>query len=326
MPSDSPTSNGAAVLGTRNFLRWLRDGLSRARVRLLALGAILLGLAAYVSSFGVVRDELCRDGVRWACAKLSCSQPALLDPSVGRLTTTISNPTEYSASILNATLNVDVGSEHFSIPLQTGAVKAVHPKDCIADSSLISTIELKSKSATAVELMPMTPDCPSVSDSASKSSTSSVAVSRNCQLTLRIRDGLGSEYSLNTKFSCSGLALKEWGEEQVDSSHKTIHASSPTKNSNTNGQDFMSPTVEQVRSDVRSYYLSGGTVVAEKDILPEAPRPCKPDANLECSVRVEVTIQDVSGLRQCTVHFAVYRNVHTTWKLDDLTGTGKCVH
>ena len=327
MPIDSPASKSPALVGITTFIKRLLEGFSRARVRLLALGAILLGLAAYVSSFGVVRDELCRDGVRWACAQLTCSQPVLLDASAGKLTTTVSNPTDYSANILNAALDINADSEHLSIPLQAGVEKAALPEDCIAGSTSISTIELKSKSATTVELMPMNPDCPSISDSARKSGTSSVAMPRNCLLTLHIRDGLGSEYWVNAKFSCSGLALKKWGKGKVDSTHTTIHTNFSSQTHKASDKDLMSLTAEQVRTDVRSYFLSGGTVVAGQDVSPESPPSCKADAkSQECSVRVEVTTQDVSGLRHCTAHFAVYKYVHTTWKLDDLVGAEKCAH
>jgi hypothetical protein len=175
--------------------------------------------------------------------------------------------------------------------------------------------------------MPTNPDCQSISDLACDPGTSNVGMPRNCLLTLRVRDGLGSEYSLDTKFSCSGLTLKKCGKGkgQVDSAHTIVQTSLPPQVSNTSDQDLVSPTAEQVRTDVLNYFLSGGTVVAEKDIWPEAPRSCKLDANRrDCSIRVEVTIQDVNKLRRCTAHFAVYRYASKTWKLDDLTDAGGC--
>ena len=328
MPVDSPTPDVPVVVGKRTFLNRLCGGFSRARVRVLALGTIFLALGAYVSTLGVVREELCRDGLRWACGRLSCGQPILLDPVAGKLKATISNPTEYSANILNATLDVNAGSEPpLSIPLQTGTEGPALAETCIAGSSSISTIELKSRSATTVELRPMNPDCAGSSDSACDPSASNVATPRDCWLTLRLRDGLGSEYSLVTKFSCLGLVLKKCGNGQVDSPPATVHTVFPPQTPKTSGQDVVSLTAEQVRTDVRSYFQSGGTVVGERDIWTEAPQTCKPDANSQvCSVRVEVTTQDVSGLRHCTAHFAVYRYISRTWKLDDLTGAEKCAH
>ncbi len=327
MPQDSAASNGPVVGDKRIFLKRLRGGFSRARVLIMALGAIVIALGAYVSSLGVVREELCRDGVQWACSRLSCSQPILLDPSAGKLKTTISNPTEYSANILNATLDVNVGSEHLSIPLQAGAEGAAQRKDCVAGSSSISNIDLKSKSATTVELRPMNPDCESSGDFACDASTPSVAIPRNCQLTLRVRDGLGSEYPLDSEFPCSRLALRKCGKGQVDSPHTKVYIISPPQTLEKGDQDLMSPTAEQVRKDVSSHFVSQGTVVPEQDIWPEAPRSCRSDTNRqECSVRVEVTTTDVSRLRHCQAHFAVYRYVGNSWKLDDLTDAGKCMH
>jgi hypothetical protein len=326
MPQDSPVPNGQVVVDKMKFLQRLRGGFSRVRLLIIALGAILIAVGAYVSSLGVVREELCRDGLRWACSRLSCSQPILLDPRTGKLKTTISNPTEYSANILNATLDVNVGSEHFSIPLQAGAEGAALQKDCVASSSSISNIDLKSKSATTVEVRPMNQDCESSGDSACDASTPSTAISRNCKLTLRVRDGLGSEYPLDSEFPCSGLALRKCGKGQVDSQHAKVHTISPAQNPKEGHQDLLSPTLEQVRKDVSSHFVSEGTVVTEQDIWPEAPRSCRLDTNRrECSVRVEVTTTDVSGLRHCQAHFAVYRYVSNSWKLDDLTDAGKCM-
>lgn len=327
MPIGASPPTVPIVGGKRTFLRRLRGGFPRARALIVALGAILLAVGAYVSSLGVVRDELCRDGVRWACRKLSCSQPVLLDPGVAKLKTTISNPTEYSANILNAKLQVNEGPEHLSIPLQADSGGRDLTKNCIAGSSLISSIELKSKAATTVELMPANLDCQSTSDLACGPSTLSVGMPRSCLLTLRVRDGLGSEYSLDTKFSCSGLTLEKCaqGKEQVGSAHMIVQTSLPPQGSNTTYHDLVSPTAEQVRTDVLNYFLSGGTVVAERDIWPAAPPSCKLDANRrDCSIRVEVTIQDVNNLRRCTAHFAVYRHAGKTWKLDDLTDAGGC--
>lgn len=318
MPQDSLAGNGPVEVGNKTFLQRLRGGISRARTLIMALGALLILLGAYISSLGVVREELCRDGVRWACSRLSCSEPILLDPSAGKLKTTISNPSEYSANILNATLDLDVGSKHLSIPLQAGPEGEVRPKDCVVGASSISNIDLKSKSTTTVEFRPMNPDCKSLGDFSCDASDPSVAAPRNCQLTLHIRDGLGSEYPLDSEFPCSGLALKKCGKVQVDSPHKT-----PRKYP----EDLKSLTAEQVRKDVSIHFVSAGTIVPEQDILPESPQSYRYETNRqECSVRVEVTTTDVSKLRHCQAHFAVYRYVGNSWKLDDLTYGGKCVH
>ena len=148
---------------------------------------------------------------------------------------------------------------------------------------------------------------------------------RSCLLNLRVRDGLGSEYSLDTKFSCSGLTLEKCGKGQVGSSHTIVQTSLPPQVSNTTDHDLVNPTAEQVRTDVLNYFLRAGTVVAERDIWPVAPPACKLDANTrDCRIRVEVTIQDVNKLRRCAAHFAVYRREGKTWKLDDLTDAGGC--
>jgi hypothetical protein len=325
MPEDSPTSNGPVVADTRTFLKRLRVFFSRARVLVVTLGAIFLGLGAYVSSLSTVRSELCRDGIRWACSRLSCSQPVLLDAHAGTLTTTISNPTDYSANILNATLNINAGSELLSIPLEGAAEEVGLPKDCASNSSLISAIELKSKSATTIELRPIDQDCGLKGDLVCDTRPPIEATANNYQLTLHVRDGLGSEYPLDIRFPCSGLTLKKCGKGQDQLPPTRMHTNSPSRTSKTNNQDMMSPSVEEVRKDVSRYYLTEATVVSEKDISPEAPRYCGPDANHNgCSVRVEVTTQDVSGLRHCKAQFAVYRYNHNTWKLDDLTDAGKC--
>jgi len=327
MPQDSPESNGPVVVDKRIFLQRLRGGFSRTRVSIMSLGAIVIALGAYVASLDKVREELCRDGVQCTCRRLSCSQPILLDPSAGKIKTTISNPTEYSANILNATLDVNVGSGHLSIPLQAGAEGAAQAKDCAAGSLTISDIDLKSKSATTVELRPMNPNCGSSGDFACDASIPGAAIPRTCQLTLRVRDGLGSEYPLNSEFSCSRLALRKCGKGQVDSPQPRAYTISPLQTLEKGDQDVMSPTAEQVRKDVSSHFVSQGTVVTEQDIRPEAPRACRSDADRqECSVRVEVTTTDVSRLRHCQAHFAVYRYVANSWKLDDLTDAGKCVH
>jgi hypothetical protein len=249
-----------------------------------------------------------------------------LDPGVAKLKTTISNPTEYSANILNAKLQVNEGPDHFSIPLQAGTEGPDLTKNCIAGSSLISSIELKSKAATTVELIPANAECQSSSGLACDPGTLTEGIPRSCLLILRVRNGLGSEYSLDTKFSCSGLTLKKCGEGkgQGGSTHTIVQTSLPPQVSNTTDREIVSPTAEQVRTDVLNYFLSAGTVVAEKDIWLAAPS-CKLDANRrDCSIRVEVTIQDVNKLRRCTAHFAVYRHAEKTWKLDDLTDAGGC--
>ena len=319
-------THGLVRTTQRTFIGRLRVGLSRGRVLIMALGAIFVGLGTYVASLGLVREELCRDGLRWACSRLSCSQPIFLDLSAGTLRTTISNPTEYSAIILNATLDLDAGLMHHSMPLQAGAEGVTPSKACVAVPSLIP-IDLKSKSATSVELVPThRADCGVLSNLACETSGTNWAIPRECQLTLRIRDALGSEYPLNAKFSCSALIQRNCSKAQADPQQTIFHSTSPpTAKSWVRG--LMSPASGQVRKDVSGHFVRGGTAVLEQDIWTQEPRSCGSIADVqECSVLVEVTTTDVSGLHHCGAHLAVYRNVNNTWKFDDLTDAGKCAH
>ena len=103
------------------------------------------------------------------------------------------------------------------------------------------------------------------------------------------------------------------------------NATPPYRAPPTDDREVMSPTIEQVRRDVSAYYRAEGTVLAANDISPEGPHDCGRDPkSKECSVRVEITSQDVSGLRHCKAQFAVYRSTHNAWALDDLTDAGKC--
>jgi hypothetical protein len=176
---------------------------------LLWLGATLVAVVAVLTNLEKIQVMLCKHGIYALCTKervtLSLGNwPADIP---GGWEAVITNPSEFSAQIVDATLQIKSKSMPLLMSVKPGPSDWKAPKDCASEESPIPDVELKSKSATRLRLMLYAGEARAGTQYAMFNIDKTIPDRRDdlCELTVNVKVGDGESYPLNETFACSRL-------------------------------------------------------------------------------------------------------------------------
>jgi hypothetical protein len=178
---------------------------------LLWLGATLVAVVVVLTNLEKIQGILCRHGVYWLCTKDRVTLSLGTWPSdiPGGRNAVITNPTEFSAQIVDATLLIKSKSATpLLISVKPGPSEWQAPGSCTAQEEKIPHPELKPKAATQLRLMLFAGEGRSGNQLAMLDVDKRIPdrMTDQCDLTVNVKVGDGQSYPLTTTFACSRLA------------------------------------------------------------------------------------------------------------------------
>ncbi|MGD1095221.1 MAG: hypothetical protein ABSB35_24925 [Bryobacteraceae bacterium] len=176
---------------------------------ILLIGATLAAIVVILTQVSKIQDFLCREGVTRVCAaQFALKIGKWPNDIAGGWQATISNPTNYSAQIVDANL---IFQRQIAPPVMIGVTPGPAdwqaPSTCAAGEAAIPTVELKPTSTTSLRLMlyagPQRPTNQRVM--AAIDQTIPELQSIPCDLVVSVSGGDGRTYKLHSGFACSRL-------------------------------------------------------------------------------------------------------------------------
>src|SRR5580692_675736 len=148
MVSKSTTPDPANPPGASEHNKGLKEWWKRLSGWLVGFSALLGLLAAILSNLDKIQQSLCDRGMVSFCPKPKMSISFRTPPGdvASGWNVVIANSTDYSAQIVDATLQSKGNSPHLSIPVLPSPSDWTASPNCTAAESPIPVVDLKSKS------------------------------------------------------------------------------------------------------------------------------------------------------------------------------------
>lgn len=176
---------------------------------ILGIGATLAAIVVILTQLGKIQDFLCREGVTRVCpAQFALNIGKWPNDIAGGWEATISNPTNYSAQIVDANL---VFQRQIALPIMIGVTPGPAdwqaPSACTTGEAVIPTVELKPASTTSLRLM-LYAGSQRLTNQRVMTSIDQTIPERQtiqCDLVVSVSGGDGRTYKLHSGFACSRL-------------------------------------------------------------------------------------------------------------------------
>jgi hypothetical protein len=177
---------------------------------LVAFAGFLVLIVGIMASLDKIQSFMCRHNFDWFCPKekVELEIGSWLHDIGGGWKVVITNPSEYSAEVVNANLKFDDPETPLLIPVLAGPEDWTSPPACNEDAGyVVHDVELKPKATTPLRMLLYAAEIKRENELA-MSNIDKTIPNRNrdkCELQVNVRVGNGDRYQLTSRFDCSQL-------------------------------------------------------------------------------------------------------------------------